>query len=84
MAKQNVFLYTAKLFLITVMTAIGSNKDPKYVELLRPPHPHRIDQNIGIHVPAITPPRSPRPQKVYEKAVRAFKQQPRNQLSPRS
>lgn len=84
MAKKNLFLSIMKLFLITAMVAIGSSKDPKHVELLQPPHPHRVDQNTGIHLPAITPPRSPRPLKIYEKAVHTLKQQPRNRLHPRS
>ncbi len=83
MAKKNVLFYTMKLFLITATVVIGSSKDPKIAELLQPPHPHRVNQNIRIHVPAITPPRSPRPQKIYEKAVHTFKQQPKNRLNPR-
>ena len=85
MAKKNVLLRKMGFSFVTAIVVIGSTigsaRDPKVAELLKAPHPQRVDQNIRAHVPAITPPRSPRPQKVYEKAAHTLKQS-RNRLKP--
>ena len=81
MMKKNVLLVIMP-FLLQITMVMGS-KDPKEFVMLLAPHPQRVDHGRIILIPAITPPRSPRPEKVYEKATRVSLGNTNKRLHPR-
>ena len=65
----------AMILLLLKTGIIVTSKDPKEFVMLLAPSSVRVDQNKRTPISSVTPPRSPRPLKVYEKAVWATKKQ---------
>jgi len=82
MMEKNVLLFIIP-FLLQITMVMGS-RDPKEFVMLLVPHPQRVDHGRIIIIPAVTPPRSPRPKKigVYEEAARAPLRKSKKRLHP--